>query len=188
MEKETERKCIVTGLIKPQSELLRFVKTADNQLIPDFNKNFAGKGIYVSVSRQALQKALEKKLFTKAVHDYLKIPDNLMETVEHLLRKKSMDSLNLARKAGALVTGFEKVKECILKNKVAFLIEAADAGVDGSGKMAVLAKNLEVLKLYNTAELDEALNKVNTVHVAILKGSMSDMVYNNLKRYQAFLD
>ena len=110
MEKETERKCIVTGLIKPQNELLRFV-TEDGQLIPDFNKKFAGKGIYVSVSRQALQKALLKNLFAKAARGHVKIQDNLPETVEHLLRKKSLDSLNLARKAGALVTGFEKVKE-----------------------------------------------------------------------------
>ena len=94
----------------------------------------------------------------------------------------------MARKAGALVTGFEKVKECILKNKVAFLIEAADAGADGSSKMAAMAKNLEVLRLYDIAELDAALDKVNTVHVAVLKGSMSNMVYNNLKKYQAFLD
>ena len=188
MEKETERKCIVTGLVKPQNELLRFVKTEDGQLIPDFNKKFAGKGIYVSVSRQALQKALLKNLFAKAAHGHVKIQDNLPETVERLLRKKSLDSLNLARKAGALVTGFEKVKECILKDKVAFLIEAVDAGADGSNKLAVMAKNLKVLKLYNTAELDAALDKVNTVHVAVLKGNMSNMVYNNLKKYQAFLD
>lgn len=188
MEKETERKCIVTGLVKPQNELLRFVKTEDGQLIPDFNKKFAGKGIYVSVSRQALQKALLKNLFAKAARGHVKIQDNLPEMVEHLLSKKCLDSLNLARKAGALVTGFEKVKECILKDKVAFLIEAADAGADGSSKMAAMAKNLEVLKLFNVAELDAALDKVNTVHVAVLKGSMSNMVYNNLKKYQTFLD
>ena len=75
-----------------------------------------------------------------------------------------------------------------MKNKVAFLIEAADAGADGSSKMAAMAKNLEVLRLYDIAELDAALDKVNTVHVAVLKGSMSNMVYNNLKKYQAFLD
>ena len=150
MEKETERKCIVTGLIKPQNELLRFV-TEDGQLIPDFNKKFAGKGIYVSVSRQALQKALLKNLFAKAARGHVKIQDNLPEMVEHL-------------------------------------IEASDAGADGSSKMAALAKNLEVLRLYDIAELDAALDKVNTVHVAVLKGSMSNMVYNNLKKYQAFLD
>ena len=111
MEKETERKCIATGLVKPQNELLRFVKTEGGELIPDFNKKFAGKGIYVSVSRQALQKALLKNLFAKATRGHVKIQDNLPEMVEQLLRKKSLDSLNLARKAGALVTGFEKVKE-----------------------------------------------------------------------------
>ena len=80
------------------------------------------------------------------------------------------------------------MKESILKNKVAFLVEAADAGQDGSEKIRAVAKNLEIVKLYNIEDLDTALDKVNTVHVAILKSDIAKTVYENLKRYQTFLD
>jgi predicted RNA-binding protein YlxR (DUF448 family) len=188
MEKETNRKCIATGVIKPKDELLRFVKTPDSRLVPDFNKKLDGRGLYVSISKKALKTALDKNLFIKSIHLHLKIEDNFLEMVEQLLYKRGLEFINLARKAGALVTGFEKVKESILKNKAAFLVEATDAGQDGSEKIRSVAKNLEIVKIYNVEDLDTALDKVNTVHVAILKSDIAKTVYENLKRYQTFLD
>ena len=188
MEKETNRKCIATGQIKPKNELLRFVKTPDNRIVPDFNNKLEGRGLYVSISRKALKTAIEKNLFIKSLHMHLKIEENFLSMVEQLLYKRGLDSINLARKAGALVTGFEKVKEKILKNKVAFLIEAKDAGQDGKEKICAIAKNIEVICLYNVDELDLALDKTNTVHIAILKSDIAPMVYKNLKRYQTFLN
>ena len=59
MVKETiERKCIVEGVVKPQSELLRFVEL-NNELLPDFNKKLPGKGMYVTANRLFLEKAIE---------------------------------------------------------------------------------------------------------------------------------
>ncbi|MEE6208018.1 MAG: YlxR family protein, partial [Alphaproteobacteria bacterium] len=53
MEKELQRKCVATGEIKSQDELLRFVKTPDSRLVPDFNKKLEGRGLYVSNSKTA---------------------------------------------------------------------------------------------------------------------------------------
>ncbi len=53
--------------------------------------------------------------------------------------------------------------------------------------MALLAKNIEIFNLFDIDELDMALNKENTVHIAVLKGDMTRMVYNNLKKYQNFI-
>ena len=181
-----ERKCIVEGTVKPVAELLRFVEL-NNALLPDFNKKLPGKGMYVTGNRLSLTKALEKKLFNKASRHNLKIAEGFAEMVEDLIKQKALDSLNLARKAGALVTGFEKVKEAVKKNKVDFIVGAADAGDDGKEKVAFFAKSIEIFNLFSIDELDMALNKENTVHLAVLKSDMSRMVYNNLKKYQNFL-
>ena len=55
-------------------------------------------------------------------------------------------------------------------------------------KIAFLAKNLEKFNLFSIDELDRALNKENTVHIAVLKSDMSRSVYDNLKKYQNFLN
>lgn len=187
-QEETERKCIVCGLIKPKEELLRFVVTESGYLLPDFNKKIAGRGIYVSNSRQALAKALKNNLFVKSVHRNLQIDENLSKIVEKLLYHKGLQSINLAIKASAVISGFEKVRDKLLKDQVAFLIEAQDAAPDGCRKLEVAAKGLPILKPYTTADLDSALDRVNTVHLAVLKCSMQKMVYENVKKYQDFLD
>ena len=109
-----ERKCILEGVIKPLDELLRFVMI-DNTLLPDFNKKLPGKGIYVTNNRSSLEKALEKKLFNKVTRHNLKIDDNFIDIVEKLIKSRALNSINIARKAGILVAGFEKVKEEIQK-------------------------------------------------------------------------
>jgi len=185
---ETLRKCIACGQLRSKSEMLRFVKTPDSRLVPDFDKKIEGRGLYVSNSRSKLQHALEKNLFIKSIHQHLKIDQDFLALVENLLYKRGLNSLNLARKAGAVVSGFEKVKDAVIKGKAAFLVEASDAGEDGRGKIEALAKDLEVLKVYKTADLDQALNKVNTVHIAVLKSNIATLVYDNLKKYQTFLD
>ncbi|MBP3687805.1 MAG: DUF448 domain-containing protein [Alphaproteobacteria bacterium] len=187
MSRETiERKCILDGTVKPQSELLRFVEL-NNTLLPDFNKKLPGKGMYITNNRFSLEKALEKKLFHKVSRHNLKIAENFVETIEELIKQKALETLNLARKSGALVTGFEKVKEAVKKNQVKFIIEATNAGTDGKEKVALFAKNIEIFNLFSIDELDMCLNKENTVHIAILKSDIAVMVYQNLKRYQNFL-
>ena len=185
-DKPVVRKCIVEGAVKPTSELLRFV-VVNNTLYPDFGKKLPGKGVYVTNSRLSLEDAIKKKLFNKVTRHNLKIDDDFINIVENLVKTQALNSLNIARKAGGLVTGFEKVKEEIKKNKVEFIIEALDAGKDGKEKIAFLAKSVEIFNLFSIDELDITLNKENTVHVAVLKSDVSDMVYNNLKKYENFL-
>lgn len=181
-----ERKCILEGIVKPTSELLRFVMI-DNALLPDFNKKLPGKGIYVTNNRLSLQKALDKKLFQKVTKHCIKVEDDFIEMIENIIKQKALDSLNLAKKSGALISGFEKVKEAIKKNNVEFIIEASDAAVDGKEKMVLLAKSIEIFNLFSIDELDKTLNKDNTVHVAILKSKIAEMVYQDLKKYQNFI-
>ena len=186
MRELIERKCILEGAVKPQSELLRFVEI-DNTLLPDFNKKLPGKGMYVTANRLSLIKALEKKLFHKASRHNLKVADDFLEMVESLIKHQALESLNLARKSGALLTGFEKVREAIKKNNVEFIVEANNAASDGKEKMVLLAKSIEIFNLFSIDELDMALNKENTVHVAVIKSDIARMVYANLKKYQNFI-
>ena len=47
MQKETTRKCIVTGQILDKSALLRFTTLPDNTVVPDFKKKLPNKGFYL---------------------------------------------------------------------------------------------------------------------------------------------
>ena len=189
MKLETEdRKCILTGIVKDKSELLRFTLLPGGLIVPDFKRKLPGRGIYVSNSKKLLELAVNKHLFAKVTKGKAHVDEALVPMVETLLKKKCFDMLNLARKAGQFVSGFEKVKEAVAKNKAAFLMEALDAGEDGHQKILTVADGLEVLALFYVEELDKALDKVNTVHSVLLKGDMAKAVYRELKRYEQFLN
>lgn len=167
MKQETEdRKCILTGEVKSKDELLRFTLISGGRVIPDFKKKLPGRGIYVSNSKQKLETAIQKNQFAKATKGRARADLSLVEMTEALLKKKGLEAINLARKAGELVTGFDTVKEALGRGKVAFILEASDAGADGHEKVLSMAKGLDVFGLYTTEELDKALDKVNTVHAA----------------------
>ncbi len=187
-KEEPHRKCIVSGEILTKDKLLRFTITPDKIVVPDFKKRLPGIGIWVKSSRAALETAVKKNLFSKAARLPAKVDETLVETTEKLLRKKGLEMLSLSRKAGDLVTGFEKVGEAVKKDKVAFLIQAQDAGADGRQKMKQIARGLEIFSLYTVEELDRALDKVNTVHAALLKSDMAKAVYQEFKRFEGFLD
>lgn len=167
--------------------LLRFTE-ANNMVIPDFGKKFPGKGSYVEVSTSALKKAVERKLFSKFYKKNLHESEELIEQVTHILKKKGLDSINFSRKAGVLITGFEKVKDTIINDKASFILEATDAGDDGHKKILSLAKTTELFSLYTIEELDQALNKTNTVHVAFKKSTMANLARKDFNKLKSFLE
>lgn len=189
MKKDAEiRKCIVCGEVMEKDNLLRFIAAPDGRIIPDFKKKLPGKGVYVSNSKTSLEKAVSKNLFSKALKKNVKTDSDLTELVEHLIKKNGLDLISLSRKAGILITGFEKVSDSLRKGKVTLVLEAKDAGLDGHNKIMSLAKNIEVFNIYDIEELDQALGKVNTVHVAFEKSEMAKIVYNELKKIEKFLN
>ena len=189
MTKEVEnRKCVVSGKILPKDELLRFVLLKDGTVVPDFNKKLDGHGFYLSNSKKMLSELASKpNPLNKILHTKTIINEDLPQIVENILKKRGLDALNLARKAGDLILGFEKVKDMIAKGKAAFVVEAEDAGDDGRQKIAAIAKDLEKWTLYDVASLSAALNRENTVYLAVKISPISKSVRLAFQRYQTFL-
>ena len=187
-QEDVTRKCIVTGKVLEKSALLRFVVGPEAVVIPDFKNKLPGRGVYVSCSSALLHKAVSANLFAKSLKQKVKPMENLEQVVENLLRQSALQAISLAKKAGALITGMDKVSEALKKDKVAFLLEAKDAGDDGRQKIMHLAQNTKIFNLFTSEELDQTLDKVNTVHAAFLKGEMSKMVSREFAKLVDFLN
>ena len=85
-----------------------------------------------------------------------------------------MAGLGLARRAGDLISGFEKVSAAITSGKAAWLIEASDGAADGRRKMLAVSRKSpnppQVLGLFTAEELGLALGGENVIHTAFLAG------------------
>ena len=181
MKKDGEkRKCIVSGKVLEKNLLLRFTVLPDGHLVPDFKKKLPGTGIYVTANRDMLSAAVTKNLFSKTLKQTVRIAPDFVQTIEQLLKKHGLDMVSLSRKAGILRTGYEKVSELIKK--------AADAGSDGHNRILSLAHDLEIFNIYTVEELDKALDKNNTVHIAFEKSEMAKTVEGEFRKISNFLN
>jgi predicted RNA-binding protein YlxR (DUF448 family) len=185
MKQDPERSCIVTREAKPKEALIRFVLSPEGKLVPDLAGKLPGRGIYVGCSKLLLAEAIAKRLFSKAAKQQVAIPDGLLSQVEVQMARRVAEALSFARKAGQVVTGFEKVEAACKKGEVEALIHAADAGDDGIKKLAFY-QGPTFMEL-SRDQLSEVVGRENAVHVAVTHGPAAQFFIEQARRFALFL-
>jgi predicted RNA-binding protein YlxR (DUF448 family) len=59
-----ERRCIVTGEVREEAQLIRFAVSPDGDVVPDIAAKLPGRGIWVSADRAILERAIAKNHFS----------------------------------------------------------------------------------------------------------------------------
>jgi uncharacterized protein len=182
-----ERRCIATGAILPEDKLVRFVVSPDGDIVPDLDAKLPGRGIWLSATRAAMAKAIVKNDFSKAAKAKVKVAAGLPEHVEKLIVARMQADLGMARRAGQLESGFDKVLRA-LDNKVPprLIFQAAHSGEDGRRKLQSAAYSrglaVEMIDILTRDELSLALGRENVVHAALKPGALADRLQFNAKR------
>ena len=157
-----------------EARLVRFVAGPGGGLVPDLARKLPGRGVWAAATREAVETAARKGLFARALKVKIVAPADLADQVERLLRARLLSALGLARKAGDLTFGFERVLAALEAGRVAWLVEAADGSDVGRRKLAAAARRMEApprtLRLFDSSELSLALGARNVIHSAFLAG------------------
>jgi predicted RNA-binding protein YlxR (DUF448 family)/ribosomal protein L30E len=180
------RRCLASGASLPQGELVRFIVGPDNQIVPDISGKLPGRGLWVSARRKDVALAGDKNLFSRAAREQVTVPAGLSVLVGSLLRKQCLGLIGLSRKAGDLITGFEKVKSCLGAGQAAVLICAADAGSDGREKLFRFAKDLPKIGVFSSEDLSAALGRENVVHIALKDGGLARRLVQEARRLESY--
>jgi uncharacterized protein len=180
---EPERTCIVTREAKAPAELIRFVLGPDNQVFPDLRNKLPGRGAWVTARAAVVETAVKRRLFSRAFKTEAKASSTLAQDLDAALLVDLRQSLALANKAGAVVTGFTKVEAAIAAEKpIVAVMHAAEAAEDGRRKLAgALRKRfgdaisgVPVIDVLPGAELDLALGRSHVIHAGLVAGAGSD--------------
>ena len=189
-EAQREKRDIVSGQVMAEAQLIRFVPAPDGVVTPDLARKLPGRGIWVAAERAAVETAAKKNLFARAAKAKLTASPHLADQVERLLHVRLLAGLGLARRAGELTSGFEKVADAIRAGKAAWLIEAADGAQDGRRKLLALARHQSspprVIGAFTGEELSLALGLENVIHTAFLAGRASDRWALDVQRFAGF--
>lgn len=173
----SERRCIVTGDTAPKAGLVRFVVGPDNLVYPDVLEKLPGRGMWVSATRDALEKA-GKGQFSKSAKQAVNVPDGLVDEVERQIVRRVVDLIALARKAGLAVAGFEKVKGWLGGGEnVRALLQASDGSERGKTKLWT-PEGARYFGCLSAQELGLAFGRGTVIHGALASGRLSDLVVN----------
>jgi uncharacterized protein len=187
---ERERRDIVSGEVMDEARLIRFVPGPDAVVVPDLARKLPGRGVWVAADRVSVETAARKNLFARAAKAKLSAPATLADQVESLLRRRLLSGLGLARKAGEITSGFEKVSQAIASGKTAWLVEAADGAADGRRKLWAQARKQPrvpgLVGAFTAAELGLALGAENVIHTAFLAGRAADRWAQDAHRLSGF--
>ena len=172
---ESERRCIVTAEVQPKGGLIRFVVGPDGMIVPDLAEKLPGRGIWVSASRAAIEKAAAKGLFSRAARMPVKTPDSLADLVEAGLARRVVELVSLARKSGRAVAGFEKVKGWLAEGRAKVLLQASDGSERGKGKLWT-PEGGRWFGCLTASELGLSFGRDHVIHSALALGGLTDKV------------
>ncbi len=189
-EANRERRDIVTGEVMDEARLIRFVAGPEGVVVPDLARKLPGRGLWVAADRVSVQTAAKKGLFARAAKAKIVAQPDLAILVEGLLKRRLLSGLGLARRAGDLTSGFEKVSAAITSGKAAWLIEASDGAADGRRKLSGKARKqtppTPIFGVFDAEELGLALGAENVIHTAFLAGRAADRWAQDAHRLSGF--
>ena len=188
---EKNRMCICCRQVSPSTGLLRFVCAPDGSLVFDVRGRAESRGAYTCANTLCLSRAVQKRAFSRAFEDAVAVVEQatLFDEVRNGLKKRILENLGLALRASQCVLGRTRAQgEITLGRAIALMVaddlsarSCRDLGVnvnEGVSGIPVLVGPCKELT-------GQALGKLETGVVALLKGRISDRIICDLKRFQA---
>jgi hypothetical protein len=173
------RRDLASGRPAPRGLLVRFVVGPDRAIVPDIGRRLPGRGLWLSPRRDVLKMAAagRGRLFARAAGGSVTVPQDLDRLVERLLVDRVVSLIGLARRGGAAVSGFQRVREFLdgvrpQGNARAVLFVAADASAPDRRRLRASA-DIAVADVLTTAELSRAFGLDNSVFAAVAPGNVA---------------
>ncbi|MCH2546166.1 MAG: ribosomal L7Ae/L30e/S12e/Gadd45 family protein [Alphaproteobacteria bacterium] len=182
------QRCALTGVSALPTDLLCFVCDPAGMVLFDIKQNLpVQQKLWLAPKRHVVQQACESNVFAQLA-DTVICPPDLPERVNKIMMRRLQETLNLLRRSGNLIGGFEKVKATLVQNKAAALVQAGDASPDGREKLAKLAAhhNIPVITLLKRETLAEITTQDNQVHLAVLYGGLATVFIEESARLSAY--
>ena len=194
---EPERTCVLTRRKGSRDELIRLALGPDGTVAPDVRARAPGRGAWISVGRDDLEKAAASGKLDAALQRAFKsgkvsVPSDIAALTEQALRQSALDRLGMEARAGHLITGSDRLEAAARSGKVELLIHAADAADDGRRRLdqawrAGGGGPAGVIFPEGRTILSIALGRENVVHVALIESAAAARVTHALARWRSFI-
>lgn len=182
-EKGPLRRCAVTRQQGKPDVMLRFVVSPSQVVVPDLDAKLPGRGIWLSAQRDVIEQARKRGVFARAARCQVTVPDDLVFQIETGLRRRMIELLGLARRAGQSVSGFMKVREWVAQRNAAVIVHASDGSGDELGRLLSGARSLPVIEALSAEDLAKVFGRERVVNVALSAGGLASRLCCENERF-----
>ena len=181
-ERGPHRRCIVTRVVGERVRMIRFVVGPDRQIVPDLAARLPGRGMWLSARADVLETARTRGAFARVARGPVTCPADIAAILQAGLRRRVVEHLGLARRAGQAVSGFAKAREWITQGNAAGVVQADDGSVDERARLLSGARDIWVAWPLAADALGAIFGRDHAVHVAVARGRLADALVNEIER------
>ena len=185
-----ERRDVASGEVKPEARLVRLVLDPEGALVPDLARKLPGRGVWVAADRASVAQALKRDAFSRSLKTKVTAAPDLADRIQRGLEGRLLNGLGLAKKAGELISGFDKGAAAAASGRVAWLVEAADGAADGRRKILSAARRSSsspgLFGVFESETLGVALGVENAIHCALIAGRGAARWTEDVRRLEGF--
>ena len=183
---DTVRRCLVSGRSMPKAELIRFVVGPGDEIVPDISGKLPGRGLWLQARHDVLEVAYTRNHFARAVRRDTVVPRDLGARVEDLLVQRCQEIIGLARRAGEVVAGFERVREWLRAGRAEVVMCAADSADGSRRKLQALSLDKALIDLFSSDELAVPMGRPHVGYVAVSRGGLAARLLQDTVRLKGF--
>ena len=170
-----------------EDDFIKFSLSPDKKLVPDLHNNLPGKSIWVPPNKTLIKDILEGE--DVKVHfgvSQLGTKD-LVLLIKKILRKKILNSISLAKKAGYLAIGLDAIKAQLIEKKHCLVLVAKDAR---SLRKYPFFSSTHISCFENLLfqkDLEKSTGKNNVKYVGILSKNFKKTIQVDLNKLKGFM-
>ena len=186
---QPQRTCLGCRQAKDQTQLIRFVRSPDGEILTDLRGRLPGRGTYLCNSRSCIESAVSRKQFDRTFRQVCQpvTADLLADGIARELLAHMASLLGMARKSAKFVSGGNAVQDALTRRKpLAVIILARDISVPIGDKVRRKAElqNVVTTKLFDKIELGRILGRAERSVVGLPDGKLAQAFLSDLLRYQ----
>lgn len=175
------RRCAVTRARLPVDEMIRFVAGPDRFVVPDLRARLPGRGMWLSARRDVIEASVTRKAFARALRAEVQVPVDLPAITEVALKRRVIELLGLARRAGQAVSGFTKAREWLAANRAVLIVQAMDGSAEERARL-MNGRAVSVVAPLTAQDLGRIFGRDHAVHVAVSAGRLATMLLTETRR------
>ncbi len=185
---DRERTCIVTREKIDPKKAIRLCVMPNGALFADLKGNFPAHGYWIiPQGKNFIQLFSQPKRF-RQIKGAVRPSEDFVSQLQMQLKNRILQQIGLAKRAGQLIFGFEKVKIWLKENKAALAIVAKDGSQAEIERLGLSARNITMVQILEKEELGKALGRDKVVHIVLRETPLTENIKNDLYRYQMLIE